>query len=326
MDSFACLKPFLYKLQPETAHDLAIRALEWGLVPAPRNLPQPDPIELFGLTFPNRVGLAAGFDKNARAYKSLLKQGFGFVEIGTVTPRPQPGNPKPRLFRLEEDEGIINRLGFNGEGMEAVRRRLEGRDPAAGIVGINIGKNKETEDAVSDYLKVMMYLQSSADYITVNISSPNTPGLRNLQQKDELRRLLTPLVENRTVPLLVKIAPDLDGQGIQDIAEVALGLKLNGLIVTNTTVSRPATLKSTHQIEPGGLSGKPVFEKSTHVLATLSQLTEGKIPLIGCGGIFTAKDAQAKLDAGATLVQIYSALIFKGFGIVNEINKNLKKY
>lgn len=324
MDYFACLKPFLYKLDPETAHDLAIRALEWGLVPTPREVPPPDPLELFGLTFPNRVGLAAGFDKNARAYKSLLKQGFGFVEIGTVTPRPQSGNPKPRLFRLEEDEAIINRLGFNSEGMEAVRRRLEDRDPALGIIGVNIGKNKETEDAVSDYLKVMMYLQNYADYITVNISSPNTPGLRNLQQKDELRRLLAPLVENRTVPLLVKIAPDLNEKELEDVAEVALGLRLNGLIVTNTTVSRPATLKNPHQIEPGGLSGKPVFEKSTHALASLSRLTEGKIPLIGCGGVFSASDAKAKLDAGATLVQLYSSLIYKGFGLVREITGNLK--
>ncbi len=326
MDFFSLTKPVLHALDPEKAHDMAIRALEWGLVPSAPKLDSAGlKVECFGLTFPNPIGLAAGFDKHARAFPALLKQGFGFVEIGTVTPRPQRGNPKPRLFRLNEDEAIINRFGFNSEGMEAVKKRLERRDRSAGIVGVNIGKNKDTPDAVSDYLKVMMYLQSFADYITVNISSPNTPGLRSLQDKDELRRLLTPLMESKTVPLVVKISPELTPKECEEVSEVLLSLRVNGVIVSNTTVTRPAELKARDKLEAGGLSGRPLKPKSDAMLIEMAKHLSGKIPIIGVGGISSPEDAQYKLNNGATLVQLYSALIFQGFGLVNSIVRSLKQ-
>lgn len=318
MDVFSLAKPLIHSLDPEKAHDLAIRALEWKLVPAQKVENTGLGVECFGLKFPNPVGLAAGFDKNARAFPALLKQGFGFVEIGTVTPRPQRGNPKPRLFRLNEDEAIINRFGFNSEGMEAVKRRLERRDKSAGIIGVNIGKNKDTVDALSDYLKVLMYLQAHADYITVNISSPNTPGLRSLQDKEALRRLLTPLMEHKTVPLLVKISPDLEPKEREEVAEVLLALRVNGIIVSNTTVSRPG-LTDRKRLEAGGLSGRPVLAMANESLAAFHQHLGGKVPIIGVGGIASPGDALGKFNAGATLVQLYSALIFQGFGLVPRI-------
>jgi dihydroorotate dehydrogenase len=330
---YPLIRPVLRRLAPEAAHALTVRALEAGLgrFMTNRAARQPDPPilaqRLWGLDFPNPVGLGAGFDKDARVPEAMRDFGFGFVEIGTVTPRPQPGNPKPRLFRLEEDQAIINRMGFNSSGLDAAVDRLR-RRPRTGIVGVNLGKNRDSGDAVADYVEGIRGAAEVADYLVVNISSPNTPGLRDLQRRARLQALLVPLLRTRDesrrrVPLLVKIAPDLTPEDREDIASVALAAGIDGLIVSNTTVDRPAGLVSTYATESGGLSGRPLFAASTSLLADMYRLTGGRLPLIGVGGVTSAADAYQKIRAGACLVQLYTALVFAGPSLVTDIKKDL---
>ena len=325
----------LYQLSPEDAHHASLWALEHGLVGV-RAEPE-DPIlktRVFGLEFANPIGLAAGFDKDARVVDAMLRLGFGFVEAGTVTPRPQPGNPKPRLFRLSEDRAVINRLGFNSGGVEAFALRLEARarrPHAAGIVGANVGKNRETEDGAADYVAGIARLAGLADYLVCNISSPNTPGLRAMQAKapieDLLRRVMAArdahAPKGRKPPLLAKVGPDLSDDQLKDIAEVALAIGVDGLIIGNTTVERPPSLKSRDRNEAGGLSGAPLLQPATACLRGMYRLTEGRIPLIGCGGVASGADAYEKIRAGASLVQVYSALVFEGPGLANRIKREL---
>ena len=282
-------------------------------------------VEAFGLRFANPIGLAAGFDKDAEIPDAMRKFGFGFVECGTVTPRPQTGNPKPRLFRLSEDRAVINRMGFNNGGMDAAAARLA-RRKRAGIVGINIGANKESSDRIADYRAAFAALAPLADYVTVNVSSPNTPGLRGLQNREELTALLSSLTQTRAklslrTPLLLKIAPDLDENALDDIAAVLDGAGIEGLIVSNTTIARPPALKSPNAKEQGGLSGAPLFTPSTEILRQMRRRTA--LPLIGVGGIESGADAYAKIRAGASLVQLYTALAYRGPGLVTRIKREL---
>lgn len=287
---------------------------------------------IFGLEFKNPVGMAAGFDKNAQVISPLLRQGFGFAEAGTVTPLPQPGNPKPRLFRLREDKAVINRLGFNNKGLDYFVKHFARRDHGLGIAGANIGKNKDTQEAAQDYVRGLNAVYPYADYITINISSPNTPLLRNLQEREPLSQLLSELINTKkqcalthkkNIPLLLKIAPDIDAGQREDIAGTVLDKGIDGLIVSNTTISRPSSLQSIYKNETGGLSGSPLFGLSTSTLAEMYRLTKGKIPLIGVGGIASPEDAYLKICAGASLVQLYSALVYQGFGLVHAINHEL---
>jgi dihydroorotate dehydrogenase len=323
--------PLLRRLPPETAHRLTIRALRSGF--APRRA-RPDPpnlaIELWGRRFPNPIGLAAGFDKNAEVPEPMLRFGFGFVECGTLTPRPQSGNPRPRLFRLEEDEALINRLGFNNEGVAAGATRLSRRVRASGIVGANIGKNRDTADDIADYVQGVTALAPLVDYLVVNVSSPNTPGLRELQRKSTVTLLIERLtaaraavVPERPPPLLLKIAPDLTPADRVDLAQAALATGVEGLVIANTTVARPASLKSPEAHEPGGLSGKPLFAPSTALVAEMYRLTERRLPIIGVGGIASGADAYEKIRAGASLVQLYTALVYHGPGLVQRIKREL---
>jgi dihydroorotate dehydrogenase len=319
--------PLVAKLEPETAHRLTIRALQWGVLRAPAEDVDPRlAIRRFGIDFPNPVGLAAGADKNAEAPGGALALGLGFVEVGTVTPRPQAGNPRPRLFRLDEDRAIINRMGFNNDGCDAVLARLAAHR-GGGIVGVNIGANRDSADRIDDYVKGLAAFGPVASYIAVNVSSPNTPGLRDLQARSELEALVGRLNETRAglpVPLLVKIAPDLDRDELAAIAEVCLAGGIDGIIVSNTTVSRPP-LKSRYAGEAGGLSGRPLFELSTRTLAETWRLVGDRIPLIGVGGIDSAETAWTKLTAGASLVQLYTALAFEGPGLVMAIRHGLSR-
>lgn len=322
-------RPLLARLDPEVAHTLTVRALSF--IHNAGSLQEDDPrlgIKALGLHFPNPVGLAAGFDKNAETTEPMLAFGFGFVEAGTVTPKPQAGNPKPRIFRLREDRAVINRLGFNNEGLEAARFRLKAVRGRPGIRGINIGANKDATDRIADYVMGLRELAPLADYVTVNISSPNTPGLRGLQNRSELDQLLAAVMGaraslERRVPLLVKIAPDLDEQACADIASLALAHGIDGLIVSNTTIARPDTLQSPHRGETGGLSGKPLFAPSTEILRTMRRLTKGKLLLVGVGGIASGEDAWRKIRAGASLVQLYTALTYEGPGLVRRIKQDL---
>jgi len=283
------------------------------------------------MDFSNPVGLAAGFDKNAEVPDAMLAQGFGFVEVGSVTPQPQAGNPKPRLFRLDTDLAVINRMGFNNDGMEAVRARLQKRrNNSEGWIGINLGKNKTTEQALDDYVLGIKALAGLADYVVVNVSSPNTPGLRALQGREPLthllagvRQALTALALDRVPPLLLKVAPDLTDEDKADIANVVMRLRIDGIIATNTTIERPDFLTHSSKAEAGGLSGKPLMDPSTVVLADLYRLTAGKVTLVGVGGISSGADAYRKIRAGASLVQLYSALVYQGPGLINEINTEL---
>jgi dihydroorotate dehydrogenase len=322
--------PMLYKIAPETLHKIAITALKSGLMV--KRAPVNDPIlnqTIWGLDFYNPVGLAAGFDKNAEVPDAILKQGFGFTEVGSVTPRAQPGNPQPRLFRLLEDKAVINRMGFNNEGLYAVAERLKKRQ-RKGIVGANLGKNKMQEDAVSDYVVGTRALAPLSDYLVVNVSSPNTPGLRALQSKDQLAELLkavmgarNEVVADNKVPLLLKVAPDLTDEDKTDIVDVAIETGIDGMIVTNTTIERPDSLRSEHRAEGGGLSGQPLFEPSTQVLKEIAKIVDRRFPLIGVGGISNADQAYEKIRAGASLVQLYTALIYDGLDLVEVINKGL---
>jgi dihydroorotate dehydrogenase len=328
-DLYPFVRSLLFQLPAEAANAVSLRALQYGagrfLVEKAGRKPD-SPIlrqRLWGLDFPNPIGLAAGCDKDARVPDAMLGLGFGFVEVGTVTPRPQPGNPKPRLFRLDEDRAAINRLGFNSGGLDAVVARLA-RRARSGIVGVNLGKNRDSTDATKDYEEGIRRAAPVADYLVVNISSPNTPGLRDLQARAQLDMLLCRLVETRdrtmpATPLLLKIAPDLTSQERCDIAEVALSTRVDGLIVSNTTIARPTGLRSRYAREAGGLSGRPLFEASTAVLADMYRLTSGRLPLIGVGGIGGAAGAYTKIRAGANLVQLYTALAFDGPALVDRI-------
>jgi dihydroorotate dehydrogenase len=317
----------LHRLDPETAHGLSIRALNAGLAPLPGVITSPRLMTtLAGLQLANPVGLAAGFDKNATATARLMQAGFGFVEVGAATPRPQPGNPKPRLFRLTEDRAAINRFGFNNEGVEPIALRLATR-PAGVPVGLNLGANKDSDDRAADFARVLAVAGPHVDFATVNVSSPNTEKLRDLQGKAALAALLKGVIEirdglDRRIPVFLKIAPDLSPAELEDLAEVALAAKIDAIIATNTTLARDG-LKSAHSGEMGGLSGAPLFEKSTRVLAQLSQLTRGKVPLIGVGGISSAEQAYEKIRAGASAVQLYTALVYGGISLVSDVVRGL---
>lgn len=319
----------LQNLDPETAHGLAIKALQLGLAPkitpptSPRLRTRIGPLELA-----NPIGLAAGFDKNAQALSGLLKSGFGFVEVGAATPLPQPGNPKPRLFRLTEDGAAINRFGFNNDGMTQIAARLKNR-PSRGIIGLNLGANKTSSDRAADFAKVLSCCGAHIDFATVNVSSPNTEKLRDLQGKAALSALLEGVNAARDklarpIPVFLKIAPDLNSDALGDVAEVALAQDIAAVIATNTTLARDG-LKSPNRDEAGGLSGVPLFEKSTRVLAQLSKLMGPKIPLIGVGGIRSGADAYAKVCAGASAVQLYTGLVFGGVSLVAEIAEDLDR-
>jgi dihydroorotate dehydrogenase len=325
MALYPLLRPFAFALDAETAHRATIRALK--LVP-PGSPAAPDPVlavQVAGLDFPNPIGLAAGFDKDAEVFAQMLGFGFGFVEVGTLTPRAQAGNPRPRLFRLAEDRAVINRMGFNNHGQEAAKQRLETRR-RTGIVGINIGANKDSADRVADYAAGVRAMAPMADYLTVNVSSPNTPGLRGLQDRDALEALLAAVMETRGdsgPPVFLKIAPDLDTKAIDDIAEVALGASINGLIVANTTVSRPP-LQSRWRDERGGLSGAPLKTLALERLRDVRRATGGKLPLIAAGGVASGADAYERIRAGASLVQLYTALVYEGPGLARRICRELK--
>lgn len=320
--AFRLSKPFLHGRDAEEAHAMTLRMLSL-LPPMPPR--KADPVlaqTVFGLTFPNPLGLAAGFDKNAEVPGQMLRLGFGFTEVGTLTPRPQSGNPKPRLFRLTEDHAVINRMGFNNAGHGKALQRLWRKRPA-GIIGINIGANKDSVDRAADYVAGIAAFSDIADYITINISSPNTPGLRGLQSADELHTLLRRLNDARASQakrpaMLLKIAPDLGAAELKDIAACCDGNAVDGVIISNTTLSRP-TLASKHTGEAGGLSGRPLFRLSTQQLARFYNLTKGRIPLIGAGGIEDGATALQKIEAGATLLQVYSALVYKGPALIDEV-------
>jgi dihydroorotate dehydrogenase len=331
-------RPALRLIDPEQGHRLAIEALKRGLAPA---CAEPDdPIlatRVFGLDFSNPIGLAAGFDKHAEVIDAMLGFGFGFVEAGTVTPQPQPGNPGKRLFRLEEDEAVINRFGFNSEGLAVFAERLAARckaPRAVGIVGANVGKNRDTEDAAADYEQGVAAVTPFADYVVVNVSSPNTPGLRGLQARAPIEDLLRRVLAARAraipqgcpvPPLLAKVGPDLDDEALRDIAEVASASGIDGLVVGNTTLARPASLRSRHRGEAGGLSGRPLMEPATDCLRRVYRFTAGRLPIIGCGGVSSGADAYAKIRAGASLVQLYTALVFHGPGLVATIKRDLAR-
>jgi dihydroorotate dehydrogenase len=330
------------RVPPEFAQQITVRF--WAFASNTRPLPffQPNNASLFfskrtdderlrisvlGRSFPNPIGQAAGLDKNARIMDGVVDVGFGFGEVGTVTPRHQKGNERPRLFRLRKDKAVINRMGFNNVGVEKISRRLHKRRRHRGIIGANIGANKDSKDRVSDYVECFRCLNKLVDYITINVSSPNTPGLRGLQNRSELENLLSNLTaarsrEQSTVPLLLKIAPDLDDDAIHEIASVALASKIEGLIVSNTTTQR-AHLKSTNAFQEGGLSGRPLFEQSTKVLKQVRKLVGDRVVLVGVGGISSGQDAYAKIRAGASLVQLYTALIYEGPSLIDRIKVEL---
>jgi dihydroorotate dehydrogenase len=326
---YSLLRPLVFKLDAEKAHRATISALKLrsgtGFTPEPDWMPTLE-TTVAGLRFPNPVGLAAGFDKDAEVYGPMLNLGFGFVEVGTLTPRPQDGNPKPRLFRLTEDRAVINRMGFNNEGQAAALERLKGRI-GNGIVGVNIGANKDSPDRIADYVEGVRAMSRVADYLTVNISSPNTPGLRQLQDEGVLRALLGAVREARLAegpPIFLKVAPDL-GEGEPDqIVRVAIENGVDAIIVANTTVSRPQ-LRSSHSGEQGGLSGAPLKPLALKALRDFRAASGGKIPLIGVGGIENADDAWARIRAGASLVQLYSAMVYQGPGLARSIAKGVAK-
>lgn len=319
-------------IDPETAHRAALSGLKLGLGPRARSDRWTRlKTKIAGLDLPNPLGLAAGFDKNCEAPDAMLAAGFGFVECGTVTPRPQEGNPRPRIFRLGPDRAVINRLGFNNEGLDTFADRLDGRAHRGGVVGVNVGANKDSEDRIGDYVLCMGRVWRHASYVTANISSPNTPGLRGLQERGALEELLGRLQEARTAleaahgdrPLFLKVAPDLDERAIDDIAELAVSYGLNALIVSNTTIERPEHLTADDREESGGLSGQPLFQISTRALRLFAQALRGKLPLIGAGGVDSGATALAKIKAGACAVQLYSALVYEGPGLVARIAREL---
>jgi dihydroorotate dehydrogenase len=327
---FSILRPFLFKIDPETAHDLAIKSLKFNPLPDKAFEVEDEGIlniELLGKKFLNPIGLAAGFDKSAEAYNSLLKLGFGFVEIGTVTPLKQFGNPKPRIFRLEEDNALINRLGFNNDGMQIIKNRIR-LEKKRGILGINIGPNKNTKEQKSDFCLGLNFFFDVADYITINISSPNTQGLRDFHDSKKLEELLVSLnkikKEKKTsIPLLLKISPDIDDSYIAKVTEVAMKNNISAMILSNTTNGRRDSLLSGNKNEEGGLSGEPLQNISTSMIKKFYQQSNGKIPIIGVGGINSGKSAYEKILAGASLLQLYTGFVYKGPFVVKEIKKEL---
>ena len=324
--------PLLRWFDPEDAHRMAIQGLRL-LPPIRQRADNPKlAVRAFGLNFPNPIGLAAGFDKSAEVPDALLKLGFGFVEIGSVTPRAQPGNPRPRVFRLERDEGVINRMGFNNDGAHIVLRRLAARAHSGGIVGVNIGANKDSANRIADYVRLIEIFAPVASYFTVNVSSPNTPGLRNLQQAAALDELLAKLIDARErvrqnagdTPVLLKIAPDLTLAELDDVVHIARSRRADGMIVGNTTLARPSTLRDQSRAkEQGGLSGRPLFRLSTRMVAETYVRAEGAFPLVGVGGIDSGGAALTKIGAGATLIQLYSSLVYKGLGLIDDIKSYL---
>ena len=328
------VRPIAMQLEAERAHQLTLRLLRNGIPTLLGGGDDPPELEtsFLGIRLPNPIGMAAGFDKNAEVPDAMLKLGFGFVEVGTVTPRPQPGNPQPRVFRLTEDDAVINRIGFANEGADAITRRLAGRRAhmRTGKVGVNIGANKESDDRIADYVKGLERFAGLADYFTINVSSPNTPGLRDLQARDALVELVDRLADARRhiaavrpAPVLLKIAPDLPHEGIADVVEIALEHHLDGLIISNTTLARPDTLKSALKEEQGGLSGTPLRALATKALSTAYRLTKGRLPLVGVGGIGSGADAYARIRAGADVVQLYTAMVYEGPGLVRRIKREL---
>lgn len=334
-DLYKLARPLLFATDPEDAHGLTIKALKAGaLPPCPAVIDPALEQTVFGLKFPNPVGLSAGFDKNAEVIGPSFKMGFGFVEAGTVTPKPQDGNPRPRVFRDPKNEAVINRMGFPGGGMSLFKDNLEKflsqKNKPAGVVGINIGMNKDQSEPAKDYSTLIRMLAPMADYLTINISSPNTPGLRDLQAREPLLELLSAVKDERAKscgayppPILLKLAPDLDEAKQEELAEAVLEAGIEGLILTNTTLDRPEFLPARFREQKGGLSGQPLTNKSTRVVHNFYALTKGQIPIIGVGGISTGRQAYEKIKAGASLVQLYTALVFKGPAVANSINREL---
>ncbi len=332
---YRLVRPLLFKLSAETAHHFSLRVLSFAnrigflsVLKLPMFRSTSQSVSVMGIDFPNRVGLAAGLDKNGEYIDALGDLGFGFVEIGTVTPRSQPGNPKPRLFRVTEAEGIINRMGFNNEGVDYLVQQVK-NSKYSGVLGINIGKNFDTlvENATSDYVLCLQKVYIYADYITINISSPNTPGLRALQYGEELNHLLSVLKQEQSIltekhneytPIVVKVAPDLTAEEVEDIAKMLLDNEVDGLIATNTTLSRESVEGYDHATQQGGLSGNPLTDKSTEIIATFYKYLQGQIPIIGVGGISSGQDAKEKIKAGAELIQIYSGLVYQGTGLIKK--------
>ena len=327
---FSVLRPFLFNLDPETAHDLAIKSLKFN--PLPRSMFEVEDeqmlkVEALGKNFPNPIGLAAGFDKSAEAYDSLLRLGFGFVEVGTVTPLKQLGNPRPRIFRLEDDRALINRLGFNNDGIEIIKNRIKSTGKT-GILGVNIGPNKDTQDQLNDFCIGLKNFFDIADYITVNISSPNTEGLRDFHDQAKLNDLLAALNEIKKdkktdIPLLLKISPDVQEGHIPEIVDVILKNSISAIVLTNTTNSNKDNLKDKAKNESGGLSGEPLQQISTNMIKKFYKLLNGKIPIIGVGGVNSGKSAYEKIIAGASLLQLYTGFVYRGPSTAKEIKKEL---
>ena len=322
---FSKIKPFIFSLDPEVAHDLAIQSLKFNLLPKSIfNVEKEELLEtnLLNEKIPNPIGLAAGFDKSAEVYNSLFKLGYGFVEVGTITPKRQLGNPKPRVFRLEKEQALINRLGFNNQGMIKIKKNIKKYNH--GVLGINVGANKDSNDKVSDFIEVISYFSKEVDYFTINISSPNTHMLRSLQKKENLDELLKRINSNNeekkiNKPILIKISPDLDDEELKTIVKLCQIHKIAGIVATNTTVNRDFNFISKNSQKSGGLSGKPLFQKSNIILAKLYFLSKGTIPLVGVGGIFNGQDAYKKICLGATTVQLYTALTYNGPILLNKI-------
>ena len=318
-------------LPPESAHQITIKLLKSNLAVSRKKIEEYNALKqtILGIDFVNPLGLAAGFDKNAEVIKSMLSYGFGFVEVGTITPRPQKGNPKPRVFRLKEDEAVINHLGFNNYGSEKILKNLKSfysSEYSGGVVGVNIGKNKSTENDIDDYLYCIDKLSNYGNYITINISSPNTPGLRDLQLRGRIERLVKKIQNKQNEieqlnnkPIFIKISPDLEDEQLRDIALMSLANNVSGLIISNSTLKRPSILTSLYKNEVGGLSGKPLFIDSTIILKKMYSLTNGQIPLIGVGGITNGNECYQKIKAGASLVQLYTALVYQGPKVIGEI-------
>ncbi len=328
--AFRLMRPFVFAIEPEMAHRLAVRGVAAaGLMPHRATADPRLACRVLGLIFPNPLGLAAGFDKNATVIDATLAAGFGYTEVGTLTPRPQAGNPRPRLFRLPADYAVINRMGFNNQGFDAAERRLRKRQ-RRGVVGVNIGANRDSSDRVADYVAGVTRFAPLADYIAINISSPNTPGLRDLQERTAVTGLLGAVAEARKsaqkpVPILLKLAPDLDDAALEAIAAAAIDNGIDGLIVTNTTLARDGLGNSRQAAESGGLSGRPLFRRSTTILAKLRKLTDRKLVLVGVGGIDSAETAWEKMAAGADLIQVYTGMVYEGLGLAAEITAGLSR-
>lgn len=331
---FKLAQKALFQMDAETAHGIGIKALKTGLFPPKQQAFPKLRKELFGFDFPNPVGLAAGFDKNAEVIRPMINMGFGYVEVGTVTPKPQEGNPKPRVFRDIPNKAIINRMGFPNEGLKVFKENLtkfrHSERGASAIVGVNIGMNKDQKEPAEDYKLLIRELSELASYLTVNISSPNTPGLRNLQKKENLAPFLDALLKEREKNdyqrcILLKLAPDLTEEEQEEIASVVLNTGIDGLILTNTTFERPDYLNKKFAKETGGLSGQPLTKKSTNIIRNFSKLTKGKLPIVGVGGVATTKDVKEKFEAGASLVQLYTGLVYEGPDVVQNICKGLKE-